>query len=159
MQREYLAWLNKQPNTLNHLFDNLPLEIIKYNIIPFLEYEDRVIVNFLLPPQDRISHPLTQYPKLIANQGKQRKTKFAKNHPDPFWSPVLKSQIVEHPRGMTEEESRRSQITFVQMVTEQFLMDIQLRIGQRKIHQKFKDGIFQREIHHNYTYNIKCRCC
>lgn len=41
-----------------HLFDNLPLDMIHYEIFPYLDYNSRVTANVMLPPQDRISIPL-----------------------------------------------------------------------------------------------------
>lgn len=36
-----------------HLFDNLPTDIIYYEIFPFLDYDSRVTANAMLPPIDR----------------------------------------------------------------------------------------------------------
>ena len=41
-----------------HLLDNLPLDVILYEIFPYLDYNSRVTANVMLPPQDRISIPL-----------------------------------------------------------------------------------------------------
>ena len=41
-----------------HLFDNLPLDMIHYEIFPYLDYNSRVTANVMLPPKDRISVPL-----------------------------------------------------------------------------------------------------
>ena len=41
-----------------HLFDNLPTDIIYYEIFPFLDYNSRVTANLMLPRKDRIRHPL-----------------------------------------------------------------------------------------------------
>lgn len=41
-----------------HLFDNLPTDIIYYEIFPFLDYDSRVTANLMLPYEDRIRHPL-----------------------------------------------------------------------------------------------------
>ena len=41
-----------------HLFDNLPTDIIYYEIFPFLDYDSRVTANLMLPRKDRIRHPL-----------------------------------------------------------------------------------------------------
>jgi hypothetical protein len=41
-----------------HLFDNLPTDIIYYEIFPFLDYNSRVTANLMLPYEDRIRHPL-----------------------------------------------------------------------------------------------------
>jgi len=42
----------------NHLFDNLPLDVIQYAIYPYLDYNSKIILNCMLPPQDRIRTPL-----------------------------------------------------------------------------------------------------
>jgi len=36
-----------------HLFDNLPTDIIYYEIFPYLDYDSRVIANTMLPAVDR----------------------------------------------------------------------------------------------------------
>ena len=36
------------------VFDNLPLDVIKFEIFPFLNYHERLNLNLCLPPQDRI---------------------------------------------------------------------------------------------------------
>ena len=41
-----------------YLFNNLPLDIILYEIIPNLDYLSRIVVNSMLPPVDRIRTPL-----------------------------------------------------------------------------------------------------
>ena len=41
-----------------YLFDNLPLDMIQYEIFPYLDYNSRVIANNMLPPQDKIRRPL-----------------------------------------------------------------------------------------------------
>ena len=41
-----------------HLFDNLPLDMIQYEIFPYLDYDSRVTVNLMLPLVDRIRTPL-----------------------------------------------------------------------------------------------------
>jgi hypothetical protein len=46
------------PHLFDHLFDNLPTDIIYYEIFPFLDYNSRVTANLMLPYEDRISHPL-----------------------------------------------------------------------------------------------------
>lgn len=43
---------------LDHLFDQLPTDIIYYEIFPYLDYNSRVTANFLLPRKDRLSIPL-----------------------------------------------------------------------------------------------------
>ena len=56
--------MNKSPqmtnaeNTSPYLFDNLPLEIILYEIMPHLDYFSRNTVNCMLPPQDRMRTPI-----------------------------------------------------------------------------------------------------
>lgn len=46
------------PHLFDHLFDNLPTDIIYYEIFPFLDYDSRVTANLMLPKKDRIRHPL-----------------------------------------------------------------------------------------------------
>ena len=41
-----------------HLFDNLPTDIIYYEIFPYLDYDSRVTANLMFPYEDRIRHPL-----------------------------------------------------------------------------------------------------
>jgi hypothetical protein len=41
-----------------YLFDNIPLDIILYEILPKLDYLSRIVVNSMLPPADRIRTPL-----------------------------------------------------------------------------------------------------
>jgi hypothetical protein len=43
-----------------HLFDNLPTDVIYYGIFPYLDYNSRVTANLLLPSKDRISTPLNK---------------------------------------------------------------------------------------------------
>lgn len=43
---------------MTYLLDNLPLDMIHYEIFPYLDYNSRVTANVMLPPQDRISVPL-----------------------------------------------------------------------------------------------------
>jgi len=42
------------------LFDNLPLDVIQYVIYPYLDYNSKVTMNCMLPPQDRIRSPLVK---------------------------------------------------------------------------------------------------
>lgn len=48
-----------------YLFDNLPLDMIKFEIFPYLDWADRVAVNACLPPSDRIRTPLGKDSGLI----------------------------------------------------------------------------------------------
>jgi hypothetical protein len=41
-----------------YLFDELPTDMIYYEIFPYLDYNSRVTANTLLPPQDRLRTPL-----------------------------------------------------------------------------------------------------
>ena len=134
-----------------YLFDNLPLDIIKYEIIPFLNYHERTAVNLCLPPQDRMSIPLT-LPDFIFKKVRGKK-KVISNVKDPFWSTVEAPHIVEYPRARRGDELR--EITFADMITQEHVMKIQLRHGQRLIHQAIKEGIFEREP----GKPMKCRCC
>ena len=43
-----------------HLFDELPTDMIYYEIFPFLDYISRVNANLLLPKEDRIRTPLNK---------------------------------------------------------------------------------------------------
>ena len=131
-----------------YLFDNLPFDIIRYEIIPHLNYYERMAVNISLPPQDRIRTPLKKIPEFVF-----KKRKIISNVKDYYWSTVEAPHIVEYPRAMKPYEMR--EITFVDMITEQHVMDIQLRRGQSKIHHAIKRGIFEREP----GPPMKCRCC
>jgi hypothetical protein len=48
-----------------YLFDNLPLDMIRFEIFPYLDWTDRVAVNACLPPSDRIRTPLAKDSGLI----------------------------------------------------------------------------------------------
>ena len=43
-----------------HLFDELPTDMIYYEIFPFLDYNSRVNANLLLPKEERIRTPLNK---------------------------------------------------------------------------------------------------
>lgn len=49
-------YLSSEPST--HLFDELPTDMIYYEIFPYLDYNSRVTANLLLPRQDRLRTPL-----------------------------------------------------------------------------------------------------
>jgi hypothetical protein len=49
-------YLSSEPCT--HLFDELPTDMIYYEIFPYLDYNSRVTANLLLPRQDRLRRPL-----------------------------------------------------------------------------------------------------
>ena len=49
-------YLSSEPIT--HLFDQLPTDMIYYEIFPYLDYNSRVTANLLLPQQDRLRTPL-----------------------------------------------------------------------------------------------------
>ena len=49
-------YLSLDPVT--HLFDQLPTDMIYYEIFPYLDYNSRVTANLLLPRQDRLRTPL-----------------------------------------------------------------------------------------------------
>jgi len=134
-----------------YLFDNLPLDIIKYEIMPFLNYYERMAVNISLPPQDRMSTPLT-LPDIVIKKVRGKK-KAVSNVKDPYWSTVEPPKIVEYPRARRGDELR--EITFAEMITQQHVMDIQLRSGQRIMHRAINEGIFKREP----GSPMKCRCC
>ena len=46
------------PPQLDHLFDQLPTDMIYYEIFPYLDYNSRVTANLLLPLKDRLRTPL-----------------------------------------------------------------------------------------------------
>ena len=45
-------YLSSEPIT--HLFDQLPTDMIYYEIFPYLDYDSRVTANLLLPQEDRL---------------------------------------------------------------------------------------------------------
>jgi hypothetical protein len=49
-------YLSSEPIT--HLFDQLPTDMIYYEIFPYLDYNSRVTANLLLPRKDRLRSPL-----------------------------------------------------------------------------------------------------
>ena len=49
-------YLSSEPVT--HLFDQLPTDMIYYEIFPYLDYNSRVTTNLLLPRKDRLRTPL-----------------------------------------------------------------------------------------------------
>ena len=49
-------YLSSEPCT--HLFDELPTDIIYYEIFPYLDYNSRVTANLLLPRKDHLQVPL-----------------------------------------------------------------------------------------------------
>lgn len=51
-----LMYLSSSPCT--HLFDQLPTDMIYYEIFRFLDYDSRVTANLLLHPEDRMRTPL-----------------------------------------------------------------------------------------------------
>ena len=53
MPNKYLS-----PDPVTHLFDQLPTDMIYYEIFPYLDYDSRVTANLLLPQQDRLRTPL-----------------------------------------------------------------------------------------------------
>ena len=52
--------MTKYPSSkpISHLFDQLPTDMIYYEIFPYLDYDSRVTANLLLPQQDRLRTPL-----------------------------------------------------------------------------------------------------
>ena len=44
--------------SVKHLFDQLPTDMIYYEIFPYLDYNSRVTANLLLPHKDRLGIPL-----------------------------------------------------------------------------------------------------
>lgn len=49
-------YLSSEPCT--HLFDQLPTDVIYYEIFRYLDYDSRVTANLLLPQKDRLRTPL-----------------------------------------------------------------------------------------------------
>ena len=49
-------YLSSEPCT--HLFDQLPTDMIYYEIFRYLDYDSRVTANLLLPQKDRLRTPL-----------------------------------------------------------------------------------------------------
>jgi hypothetical protein len=49
-------YMSSEPVT--HLFDQLPTDMIYYEIFSYLDYNSRVTANLLLPQQDRLRTPL-----------------------------------------------------------------------------------------------------
>jgi hypothetical protein len=49
-------YLSSKP--VMHLFDQLPTDMIYYEIFPYLDYDSRVTANLLLPLKDRLRTPL-----------------------------------------------------------------------------------------------------
>ena len=49
-------YMSSEPVT--HLFDQLPTDMIYYEIFPYLDYNSRVTANLLLPHKDRLRTPL-----------------------------------------------------------------------------------------------------
>ena len=49
-------YLSSEPVT--HLFDQLPTDMIYYEIFPYLDYNSRLTANLLLPHKDRLRTPL-----------------------------------------------------------------------------------------------------
>ena len=45
-------------SSVKHLFDQLPTDMIYYEIFPYLDYNSRVTANILLPHKDRLGIPL-----------------------------------------------------------------------------------------------------
>jgi hypothetical protein len=43
---------------MQYLLDNLPLDMIQFEIFPYLDYDSRVTANAMLPPVDRIQYRL-----------------------------------------------------------------------------------------------------
>jgi hypothetical protein len=140
-----------------YIFDNLPLEVIRYNIIPFLDYTGRTSLNLSLPPQDRQGYPLQKIPQLILSRHMVKskyRIKFAKNL-DPLWSSIATPHIVEHPRAMKQYELLTP--SYADMLIQEHIMEIQLRNGQRIIHKGIRNGLYNREGHGDLP--MKCRCC
>jgi hypothetical protein len=48
------------PKMTKHLFDELPLEVIREVIFPYLDFESKICVNRCLPIQDRLTKKMTR---------------------------------------------------------------------------------------------------
>jgi hypothetical protein len=136
---------------MNNIFNKIPLDIIRYEIIPKLTYEERTSLNLSLAPEDRKGYPLQKIPQLILSSA--NKIKFAKNNQDPFWSSIQAPKIIEYPRPPRIEEQRV--LTLAEMEREERKIYFQLREGQRIIHSSIHSGLFEREK----GDVMKCRCC
>ena len=78
-----------------HLFDNLPTDIIYYEIFPFLDYDSRVTANLMLPRKDRIGHPLKKDAALIC-------------HPSFFRSPSQSREFCGDCQNKSESQQKGS---------------------------------------------------
>jgi hypothetical protein len=134
-----------------YLFDKLPLDIIRYEIIPNLNYHERTAVNLCLPPQDRMGYPLT-LPDIVVKKYRFR-MKAITNVKDPYWSSIQPPHIVEYPRAPRPDEMR--DLSIADLSAEERRMNTQLRRGQRIMHIGFKEGIYEREP----GKPMRCRCC
>lgn len=52
---EESIYMDLPPKTTKHLFDELPLEVIREVIFPYLDFESKICVNRCLPIQDRLT--------------------------------------------------------------------------------------------------------
>lgn len=146
---------------MQSFLDKLPLDILRYEIVPYLDYQTRTALNLSLPLQDRKGYPLQTIPSLIQSIQKWKYfgtspvMKFEKNNPDPSWTPIGKSIISQHPRERRKSEERI--FTFMEMTLEEVRMKRQLREGQNYIHTNIHSGLYERERHSQGP--LKCKCC
>ena len=137
---------------MNGFLTTIPLDILNYEIIPYLDYQGRTALNLALPRKERQSYRLQTIPELIDSENT---LKFLGNHTDSSWTPVGKSIVIEHPRA--RRDSEKHMFTEAEMIREQIIMGLQLRIGQRLIHNRIKRGLYKREQHSQMP--LKCKCC
>lgn len=139
---------------MQSFLDKLPLDILRYEIVPYLDYQTRTALNLSLPPKDRNGYRLQTIPPLIQSIQKW-KLKFEKNNPNPSWTPIGNSIICQHPRERRNSEQRM--FTFMEMTHEQLRIQRQLRKGQHYIHTNIRSGLYERERHPEGA--LKCKCC
>lgn len=139
---------------MQSFLDKLPLDILRYEIVPYLDYQTRTALNLSLQPKDRQGYSLQKISPLISAIHK-KKLQFVKNSPDPYWTPIGSSTIIEHPRKRNDSENHV--FTLREMTREQRIMKGQLKSGQRFIHENIRSGVYKRE--HHSELPLKCKCC
>lgn len=134
--------------------DIIPLDILRYELIPLLDYQTRIALNLCLNPKDRQGYSLQKISPLISAIHK-KKPQFVKNFPDPYWTPIGSSIIIEHPRKRNDSETHV--FTEREMILQEGIMKAQLKCGQRIIHDNIRSGLYKREQHSELP--LKCKCC
>jgi hypothetical protein len=137
---------------MNGFLTTIPLDILNYEIIPYLDYQGRTALNLALPRKDRQSYRLQTIPLLIDSENT---LKFLGNHKDSSWTPIGTSIVIEHPRA--RRDSEKHMFTEAEMILEQRRIRFQLRRGQRLIHDRIKRGFYERQEHSEMP--LKCKCC